>query len=307
VVGLTVLLLSAAFLLLLAGLVDLASGPMAQRQAVGSVLDADETSATTRRARGLDRWFRGTRLGRFLDRELALAGIKRSPMVVAAIGILSAIGSAVLLWNLLAPVFSVLGMVLGAYLVRWYIRRAKDRRLEAFIAQMPEIARVLANATHAGLSIQTAIAIAGDELDEPAKGELQQVSVSLSFGNDIESALEELRERLPSREVGVLMTTLLVSARSGGSLVTSLRTIADTLESRRQTRREIRSTLAQALSTGYTMIGLTFGMLLLLNAINPRTVELMTQSPIGIAALVFAGTLDLLGFIVIRRMARIEA
>ncbi len=95
---------------------------------------------------------------------------------------------------------------------------------------MPEIARVLANATNAGLSIATAIAIAGDELDEPARGELQQVSVSLSFGNDIESALEELRDRLPSREVGVLMSTLLVSARSGGSLVTSLRTIADTLE-----------------------------------------------------------------------------
>jgi tight adherence protein B len=306
VVGLIVLLLSAALLLLVAAFVDLASGPLSQRQAVGSVLDDEEVGTATRRARGLDRWFRTTRLGRFLERELALAGIRRSPLVVAALGALAAGVSAVALWNLLAPVFGVLGVLLGAYLVRWFIRRAKDRRLEAFIAQMPEIARVLANATHAGLSIQTAIAIAGDELEEPARGELQQVSVSLSFGNDIESALEELRERLPSREVGVLMTTLLVSARSGGSLVTSLRTIADTLESRRQTRREIRSTLAQALSTGYTMIGLTFAMLLLLNAINPRTVELMTQSPIGIGALVFAGTLDLVGFLTIRRMTRIE-
>jgi tight adherence protein B len=306
VVGLIVLLCSAALLLLVAAFIDLASGPLSQRQAVGSVLDDDEEGTATRRARGLDRWFRTTRLGRFLDRELALAGIKRSPLLVAALGAGTAVLSAVALWNLLAPVFGILGVLLGAYLVRWFLRRAKDRRLEAFIAQMPEIARVLANATHAGLSIQTAIAIAGDELDEPARGELQQVSVSLSFGNDIESALEELRERLPSREVGVLMTTLLVSARSGGSLVTSLRTIADTLESRRQTRREIRSTLAQALSTGYTMIGLTFGMLLLLNAMNPRTVELMTQNPIGIAALVLAGTLDLIGFIAIRRMTRIE-
>ncbi len=305
-VGLTVLLLSAAFLLLLAGLVDLASGPLAQRQAVGSVLDDDETSATAQRARGLDRWFRRTRLGRFLEHELALAGIKRSPLVVAAAGVASAILAAVLLWNLLAPLFGVLGLLLGAFLVRAFIRRAKDRRLEAFIGQMPEIARVLANATHAGLSIQTAIAIAGDELDDPARSELQQVAVSLSFGNDIESALNEMRDRLPSREVAILMTTLLVSARSGGSLVTSLRTIADTLEDRRQTRREIRSTLAQAISTGYTMIGLTFGLLLLLNAINERTVELMTQNPIGIAALAFAGTLDLVGFIAIRRMTRIE-
>ena len=305
-VGLTVLLLSAAFLLLLAGLVDLASGPLSQRQAVGSALDDEESSSTAKRARGLDRWFRRTRFGRFLERELALAGIKRSPLVVSAAGVASAILAAIALWNLLAPLFGVIGLLLGAYLVRACSRRAKDRRLEAFIGQMPEIARVLANATHAGLSIQTAIAIAGDELDDPARSELQQVAVSLSFGNDIESALNEMRDRLPSREVAILMTTLLVSARSGGSLVTSLRTIADTLEDRRQTRREIRSTLAQAISTGYTMIGLTFGLLLLLNAINERTVELMTQNPIGIAALVFAGTLDLLGFVAIRRMTRIE-
>lgn len=305
-VGLIVLLCSAALLLLVSAFVDLASVPLQQRQAVGSVLDDEEEGTAARRARGLERWFRTTRPGRFLERELALAGIKRSPLLVAAVAVASAVLSAVALWNLLAPVFGILGVLLGAYLVRWFLRRAKDRRLEAFISQMPEIARVLANATHAGLSIQTAIAIAGDELEEPARGELQQVSVSLSFGNDIESALEELRERLPSREVGVLMTTLLVSARSGGSLVTSLRTIADTLESRRQTRREIRSTLAQALSTGYTMIVLTFALLLLLNAVNPRTVELMTQNPIGIAALVFAGTLDLIGFLTIRRMTRIE-
>ena len=49
------------------------------------------------------------------------------------------------------------------------------------------------------------------------------------------------RGRLPSREVAVLVSTLLVSARSGGSLVTALRDIADTLEARKETRREVRT------------------------------------------------------------------
>ena len=77
------------------------------------------------------------------------------------------------------------------------------------------------------------------------------------------------------------MSTLLVSARSGGSLVTSLRTIADTLEERKETRREIRTTLAQSIVTGYMVIGLGFAILVLLNVVNPGTVETMTRNLLG--------------------------
>lgn len=303
---LTVLLMSLALMLLLAGLLDIASGPIAQRRAMGSVLDDSGRDRQDRIAR-LERTFVRTRLGRWLDRQLLLAGSTRSPLAVLLVGVALAITLATVLWTLFAPAFGVVGVLLGVFLLRAWLHREQDRRREAFIAQMPQLARVLANATNAGLSIATAIAIAGDELDEPARSELQQVSTSLTFGNDIETALNEVRDRLPSREVAILMSTLLVSARAGGSLVTSLRTIADTLEQRKETRREIRSTLAQSVATGYTVIVMGFGLLLLLNLINPGTVEIMTRDPIGQLALLFAGTLFTGGFLIIRRMTRIDA
>lgn len=302
----TVVLMTAAIALLVAGLVDIASGPVAQRRAMGSVLDDSGRTPQDRFERA-ERSFVRTRLGRWLQRQLQLAGSRRSPLAVLLAGFALALVLATVLWVLFAPAFGVVGIVLGAFGLRAWLRRGQERRKEAFIAQMPELARVLANATNAGLSIPTAIAIAGDELDEPARSELQLVSTSLTFGNDIDTALTEVRERLPSREVAVLMSTLLVSARAGGSLVTSLRTIADTLEERRETRREIRSTLAQSVATGYTVIGMGFGLLLLLNVINPGTVETMTRNPLGQAALVFAGGLFTVGFVVIRRMTRIES
>ncbi len=302
---LTVLLLTGSLCLLVAGLLDVASGPVAQRRAMGSVLDDSGRTRQDRFAR-LERRLVATRPGGWLQRQLQLAGSRRSPLVVLLAGTGVAVVLATVLWSLFAPAFGVVGLLLGALGLRGWLRRGQDRRKEAFIAQMPELARVLANATNAGLSIPTAIAIAADELDEPARGELRLVSTSLTFGNDIDTALTEVRRRLPSREVAVLMSTLLVSARAGGSLVTSLRTIADTLEERRETRREIRSVLAQSVATGYTVIGMGFGLLLLLNVINPGTVETMTRNPFGQAALLFAGTLFTGGFLVIRRMTRIE-
>jgi tight adherence protein B len=236
-----------------------------------------------------------------------LAGVRRSPALVLAAGTAVAVVTAVALWTLLAPAFGVAGVSAGVLAVRAYLRRERTRRLESCVAPLPQLARVLANATNAGLSIQTALGVAAEELDDPSRAELRRVATRISFGTSLEEALRELDERLPSREIAVLTSTLVVSARSGGSLVTALRGIADTLETRKETRREIRTTLAQSLATGYLVIVLGFGLLFLLNTMAPGTVETMTTSPAGQVALVVAGSLFVGGFLAIRRMTRIES
>jgi tight adherence protein B len=60
-------------------------------------------------------------------------------------------------------------------------------------------------------------------------------------------------------------------------------------------------------ATGYTVIGLGLAILALLNLVNPGTVEIMTRNIFGQAALLFAGVLFAIGFLVIRRMTRIKA
>lgn len=302
---LTVLLLSLAMMFLVAAFLDFVSAPLAQRRAVASVAGDREGGGRQRMDLAQERFAR-TRLGGLLERELVLAGSPRSPLAVLLAGIAAGAAAGALLWTLLAPLLSVLGLLATVLGIRGYLRRAQDRRREAFISQMPELARVLANATNAGLSISTAIGIAGDEMEEPARTELRRVASSQAFGSDLESALLELQERVPSRKVAVLLSTLLVSARSGGSLVTSLRSIADTLEQRKETRREIRTTLAQSVTTGYTVIGLGFLILVLLNFINPGTVDTMTRNIFGQAALLFATVVFGIGFVAIRHMTRID-
>ena len=301
------LLAVAAFLV---GLRDLVSESEQRRQIVSSIVGdsiaGQDLVSRDSRLEGLDRALRATRAGRRLERELMLAGVHRSPSLVLAAGVAVALVTAVALWTLLAPAFGVLGVSAGALAVRAYLRRERTRRLEAFVTQLPELARVLANATNAGLSIHTAIGVAAEELDDPSRAELRRVATRIAFGAGLEEALQELQDRLPSREIAVLTATLVVSARSGGSLVNALRDIADTLETRKETRREIRTTLAQSVATGYLVIVLGFGLLLLLNALAPGTVQTMTTSPAGQLALVVSGTLFAGGFLMIRRMTRIE-
>lgn len=289
----------------LVGIVHLTSVATERRRIAAAVTGDDRIDDAPLIERA-NRRFRRTRLGQLVERELVLAGIDQRPLVVVLVAVAVGVSTAYILWTALAPVFGILGLSVGAFALRAFIRRAKARRLEAFIVQMPELARVLANATSAGLSITSALAIAGDELAAPAGPELRSVANSIRFGTDLVSALDAMGKRLPSREVAVLLSTLVVCARSGGSLVTSLRDIANTLEARKETRREIRTTLAQAVATGYLVIALGVGMLFLLNGIQPGSVEKMTGHIVGQIALVVSGSLFALGFYLIRRMTRFD-
>ncbi|WP_166391516.1 type II secretion system F family protein [Nocardioides ochotonae] len=289
----------------LLGIVHLTS-VTTERRRIAAAVTGDERLEDQPLLERANRRFRRTRLGQLVERELVLAGIDQRPLVVVLIAVAVGISTAYILWTALAPVFGILGLSAGAFALRTFIRRAKARRLEAFIVQMPELARVLANATSAGLSITSALAIAGEELSAPAGPELRNVASSIRFGTDLVTALDGMGKRLPSREVAVLLSTLVVCARSGGSLVTSLRDIATTLESRKETRREIRTTLAQALATGYLVIALGVGMLFLLNGLQPGSVEKMTGHIVGQIALIVSGSLFALGFYLIRRMTRFD-
>jgi len=250
--------------------------------------------------------FNRTRLGRWLEREFVLAGIRYPPIVVFLLVLVITATLPYLLARLLAPAFAVVGVAGGYLLLRGWLRRSRERRREQFVQQIPELARVLSNGANAGLSITTAWLVAEGEMAEPAKTEIQRLNAAVRFGTPLEDAMLQMNDRLPAREVRVLMSTLVVSARSGGSLIKALRDISLTLDDRKEARREVRTVLAQSRTTGALVTLMGVGILMALNAIQPGTVERMTENLIGQIALVVSLGLFLIGHIAVQRMTRIE-
>ena len=296
-----------AVLLAIAGLAEFATHSAERREVGIAARQGSETEVT--RGSGiarLSRWFNRTRIGRWLEHELTMAGFRYPPIVVFAIFLVVTVTVPYVLAQLLAPLFGVIGLVGGYVLLRTWLQRARERRREKFVQQIPELARILSNATNAGLSIATAWAVAEAEMAEPARSEIQRLNSAVRFGAPLEEAMLQLNDRLPSREVRVLMSTMVVSARSGGSLVKALRDISFTLDDRKEVRREVRTTLAQARSTSVLVALLGVGILLMLNTIRPGTVELMTRNIVGQIALILGFGLFAAGFLVIQRMTRVE-
>jgi tight adherence protein B len=299
--------LTAFTVLMMAAVSQFAANSAQHRLIVGGTLEGTvSTEAPRTRLSRISLLFNRTRLGRWLERELVLAGIGYPPIVVFLVVLVVTAALPFVLARLFAPAFAVVGLAGGYLLLRGSLRRSRERRRERFVQQIPELARVLSNAANAGLSITTAWVVAEGEMAEPAKSEIQRLNAAVRFGTSLEQAMLQMNDRLPAREVRVLMSTLVVSARSGGSLIKALRDISLTLDDRKEVRREIRTTLAQSRATGGLVTVMGVGILLTLNAIQPGTVERMTQTLIGQIALVVSFAMFLAGHVTVQRMTRIE-
>ncbi|WLW52533.1 type II secretion system F family protein [Streptomyces sp. YU58] len=259
-----------------------------------------------RHFRNLDRRLRRTTAGRKLELRLAATGLDVTPgeffaAMLALVAGLWLIGQATL-----APFFGPIAGLLGVWAAVQFLDWQRQKRIEKFINQLPELSRILANATHAGLALRTAIGMAAEELEAPAGEELAQVANQLAIGATMDDALGEMAERLPSRELVVLVTTLVLSNKAGGQVVSALRNLTETLEERKETRREVRTQLAQVNMTAYAVPVLGVGSLFLMNGVKDGALERMTGSPFGQAAVIIAFALYAVGFILIRRLSRID-
>lgn len=237
---------------------------------------------------------------------LATAGLSWSPLVtllgVLAVMLVIFIGSRVLLGNIAS---FILTLITPALLRRWLSRRSA-KRLEDFIAQLPELTRIIANGNSAGLSMGRCLAMAGREMPEPAGAEMRRVVHRLDVGASTDQALTELAQRMPSRELNILMRTIVIQGRTGGALTEALTDIAQALEQRKELHREVQTVILGSAVSGYAVMLIGGGAVILLNFMEPGLIDKMAGSFMGQIVLVAAGVFFLVGALLMKVVGKVE-
>jgi tight adherence protein B len=255
----------------------------------------------------LDQRLRATGRGQRLAQWLRSSGGRLTPIDFVAIVLVGGLVLGFVLMLLTPPIVAfVLGYAFIAGGLRWWVERQRAKRRDAFMDQLPELARMLSNGTQAGLSIAGAVQMAARELDDPASAEMAAVVQEMRLGQPLDRALERLQQRLPSREVAVLMTTIIIQQRAGGDTVRALQELSGTLEARKDLIREIRTVLSGSVFTSYIVAGIGIGTIVLMNVFTPGVMREMTSSLPGLLALGVAGTLWTVAFVLIRATTKVD-
>jgi tight adherence protein B len=254
----------------------------------------------------LNRAFERTTPGRRLQVHLDGAALRLRALQAAGIALAAALAGYLVASFIVGTVASIVAGALVIVGLSMWLERKREARRDAFMGQLPELARILSNGASAGLSMVSAYGVAVQELDDPAKTELQIALEEIRIGQPFERAMENLGQRLPSRELSVLVSTLAIQQRSGGDLVRALSDMATTLEARRETQREVKTLMAGATATSYVVMVIGAAALFLADLTRPGTLDRVASSPLGILALGVAAILFTVGFAIIRRITRID-
>jgi tight adherence protein B len=305
--GAALLLLLFVLVLAMLGVVLFVTGSSRRAALAERGRGGNDDAAVTRLRPSFDAGLRRRPAGRRLGNWLQGAGSPLSPADLLLLCFSGALFLTVALGTFVPRgVALVISIVTVAGVARALVERKRGQRRDEFINQLPDVARVLSNGTAAGLSMAGAMELAARELAQPAATEMGVVVQETRLGMPLEASLERLRERLPSREVAVLMTTLIIQQRAGGDTVRALSELGQTLEARKDLLREIRTMLSGAVFTSYLVAGMGAGTILMINAISPGIMRELTTTLAGLIALTVSVSLYVVAFVLIKRITKVE-
>jgi len=178
----------------------------------------------------------------------------------------------------------------------------RSRRIAGFAAALPEAIDMMARSLRAGHSMAAAIEIVALNSIEPAASEFGEVFQQQNFGLPLREALTQLLDRVPSQDLRILVTAILVQRETGGNLVELLDRTAFILRDRLRIRGEIRIHTAQGRMTGWVLSLLPVVMLILINLLNPGYSRILFVDPLGRKLIYIGAALIVVGSLIINRI-----
>lgn len=200
--------------------------------------------------------------------------------------------------------------ILIAYLIvmgssKAFLNARKNNRTESFNKQLPEICRTMSNGIKAGQTIPQAIEMVAHSVKAPNGPEFQRFNQRLKLGDSLEKVLNEFRERVPSNDVSIFVSTILIQQKVGGNLSQVLSNMAETLEERSRVHKEISTVTAESRSIAYILVVMPFLMALMMNLFIKGFLNVLF-TPFGLLLLVIFMAIVLFGFVLIRRITDIR-
>jgi tight adherence protein B len=178
----------------------------------------------------------------------------------------------------------------------------RSRRIKAFNAVLAESIDMLARALRAGHSVVGAIDMLSENAQEPAASEFGEIFKQMNLGLPMRDALLQLLERVPSSDLRVLVTAILVQKDTGGNLAEILDRTVFVIRERLRIQGEIQVQTAQGRITGWILSALPIVMMVVLNLVNPGYSSILFHDPFGRKLMYFSMGMLAFGAFIIRRI-----
>ncbi len=152
-----------------------------------------------------------------------------SPLLVAGLG-----------WLIMQNVAAAgAGAAVGLVLPGLWVGMLKARRRKQFNAQLVDALMMLTSSLKAGLSVLQGFEVLVEEMGPPMSQEIGLVFKEVKMGISFEAALEHLKQRIPSEDLALIVTSILVSRETAGDVTAVFSRLVETIRARQKVKENI--------------------------------------------------------------------
>jgi tight adherence protein B len=194
----------------------------------------------------------------------------------------------------------------AAYAPVAYVRRKARTRARAFEEQFPDALEFISRSMRAGHAFSVALEMVHKEFSDPLAAEFRRAFEEQNLGQPLDIVLRKLSQRVDSMDVQFFVSAVLLQKRTGGNLAELLDKLAHLIRERFKLRARVRAVSAQGLMSGRILAAIPLGVAALMFAVNPQYARFFLDDPTGHRLLAAGIGLQLVGYLIIRKIVTIE-
>ncbi len=219
---------------------------------------------------------------------------------------LAAIGGAAV-WFARLNVFMIpIAVLAGASLPLMWLLFKRKRRLKAFQSQLPDALELIARALRAGHSLGSGLSLVAEEMPAPIGTEFSRAFEEQNLGIPLEDALKSLCRRVPNLDLKFFATAVVLQRTTGGDLAEILDKIGYIIRERFRIWGQVQALTGEGRLSGIVLLALPPVLFLAVYNLNPKYASKLFTDPMGQQMLFFAGVMQVIGALVIRKIVNIK-
>lgn len=204
------------------------------------------------------------------------------------------------------PVGAIAGGTIGLVLPNIFIKVWEKARKQKFEIQLLDSLLILSGSLKAGLSLLQSLEVLVEDSAPPLSQEFGLVLKEAKMGMSLEESLRRLSKRMPSEELIMLVSSILVAQETGGDITKVFSRLAVTMRNNRKLKDNIKTLTMQGKMQGIIMSILPFIFIWWVMTFNRQHFDIMLESETGRILLIVAGGLQVLGLFLIYKFSIIK-
>ena len=175
-----------------------------------------------------------------------------------------------------------------------------------FEKQLPEALALIARALRAGHAFSSGMKLAAEEFGDPLGPEFNETLDEINFGLSVADALKNLARRVDCPDLGFFVVSVILQRETGGNLAEIIEGLAHLIRERFKFRGKVRVLSAEGRLSAVILMVLPVLLATFLFVFHPKVVAPLLHDPIGRVMLWIMSVLMVLGFLMVRRIIKVE-